>query len=306
MARVGCRRKLNEINKLDQCWAQSRSAVYKAKKEYFKTAKDAEAAKMNISRSQQAEAAKSSYAKQVQEANDYQHKYLTDLLPEVLEALCELDSSRVMHVQRLLKKCIEIERSVLPVMEKCLDDMMNETDRINPAEDCEAVVERYRTGYGLPDDISFHEYSAEGCSTTSASELSNGASQTISAESWSQGDLLSRKETRNLHRALSGRKKGTFRKIFRSRTEDYSKNMLEDLPPLQQCKRLEFLLADCKKQLKNRLEMKDGLIKLQTAYSETPKFGSAAEVQTNLESCESEINVLSMELQRLEVFAAII
>lgn len=73
-----------------------------------------------------------------------------------------MDELRIKNVQRVILQCVDMERTVLPIIEKCLQCMAQHAADIKADVDSQEVVSRYRSGYGLPNDYPFVDLSAEG------------------------------------------------------------------------------------------------------------------------------------------------
>ena len=52
-------------------------------------------------------------------------------MPGVFQSLQELDERRILNFKSLLKKSVDIERSVFPIINKCLDGIVGAADSIN-------------------------------------------------------------------------------------------------------------------------------------------------------------------------------
>lgn len=73
-----------------------------------------------------------------------------------------MDESRIKNVRKIILQCVEIERNVLPIIERCLQCMAQHANDIKADSDSQEVISRYRSGYGLPSDYAFIDLSAEG------------------------------------------------------------------------------------------------------------------------------------------------
>jgi hypothetical protein len=160
---------LNEINQLEMTMQQKKDAMVKARKEYVKAWKEAQAAhakhmkadhNMDISRAelekarhnalvkgQASEDAKNNYAHVLQVANQQQKMHYAELLPNVLEVCSTavhkylkmraqklrcVDEERVRSVGTLIERCVDVEAQTIPIVHKCLQDMRQHARAVNP------------------------------------------------------------------------------------------------------------------------------------------------------------------------------
>ncbi len=57
-------------------------------------------------------------------------------MPAVFQHLQELDDKRIKQMENYLRKGVDIERSVYPIINKCLDGIIRAADSINPEQVC--------------------------------------------------------------------------------------------------------------------------------------------------------------------------
>ncbi|KAL1237277.1 Formin-binding protein 1-like [Trichinella spiralis] len=299
---------LAEIDKLEQNRVASVEAMKKTYKEYAKAHDEAVSArkkyekaevdlqlsraevakaKLNsISKSQQANDAKSTYALELSKTNESQHQFYTELLPSVLEKLREMDEDRILKIQHLFQSCVEVEKSTLPIILRCLDGMLKEVDKISSAADSQLVIERYRSGYGLPEDFGFLDLGPETATSNGAAadDLANGHEPDEGADGMPKPDF------KQLNRAYSGRKKGgTLRKLFGHKWSEDKKDFNE-LPPSQQCKRIQAKLRECERVIEKKHSEKQGLLKMITLYTEKPQY-ELHRLKSLLSEASSRLNV---------------
>lgn len=53
-------------------------------------------------------------------------------LPSVFQALQELDDKRIKQIENFIRKGVDIERSVFPIINKCLDGIIRAADSVDP------------------------------------------------------------------------------------------------------------------------------------------------------------------------------
>ncbi|KFD48625.1 hypothetical protein M513_10480 [Trichuris suis] len=323
------KRLLAEVDRLEQNRVSAIESMKKAKKEYEKACREAElsdskykkadadinlsraevekARSNSIARTQQAESAKSTYASELGKTNDYQRQFYSELLPNVLQKLQEMDEDRIGQVRRLFCVCVEVESSVIPIVQRCFDGMLQEANKVDPAADSLTLVDRYRSGYGLPEEFPFVDLNPPApAASATVGEVQNGLSNGTDGACPRTNSLGScRLDSKQLHRAYSGRKKGgTLRRIFGNKwSEDHAKEFA-DLPPSQQCKQVEEQMFRCEKTIEKTQAEKQGLLKMKGLYAANPSYGDPVVVAGQLERCENELKVAATELQRLKALHA--
>ena len=112
------------------------------------------------SRTQHCETVKGQYASQLIKTNDFQREYYSKLFPKVLDDLQELEKSRIGIMRDSIKACVYKEKEVNSIINKCHDSMIQAMDDINPQEDTEIVIERYKSGDVPPRDFNFDDMSS--------------------------------------------------------------------------------------------------------------------------------------------------
>ena len=53
-------------------------------------------------------------------------------LPGVFHTLQELDDKRIKQIENFIRKGVDIERSVFPIINKCLDGIIRAADSVDP------------------------------------------------------------------------------------------------------------------------------------------------------------------------------
>lgn len=73
-----------------------------------------------------------------------QSQHYKALMPEVFRQLQELDEKRIRNVRHFMAHSADVERNVFPIINKCLDGIINAANQIN-----EKQVNRYYYYYLL-------------------------------------------------------------------------------------------------------------------------------------------------------------
>ncbi|CAF1019187.1 unnamed protein product, partial [Didymodactylos carnosus] len=95
---------------------------------------------------------KTNYSTNVQAFNEVQRIFYERQLPSVLNDLQETDHKRSNELKDCYFKFIQSNLEVLPRVEKCLEEMHKQTQLINSIQDCNIVIDDYKSGYLIPDD----------------------------------------------------------------------------------------------------------------------------------------------------------
>ena len=85
---------------------------------------------------------KSVYASQLMSTNKYQQEYYHRLLPEVLNALQNIEIERVEGFKDALSTCLKEEKSITPILNKCRKDMEEALWQVNPSSDSYLWIDR--------------------------------------------------------------------------------------------------------------------------------------------------------------------
>ncbi|XP_077080351.1 formin-binding protein 1a isoform X3 [Siphateles boraxobius] len=124
------------------------------------TKADVEKAKQQAQlRHQVAEDSKNEYLTYLQKFNKDQHEHYYTLIPHIFQRIQEMEERRVGRVRESMRVYTEVERKVLPIVNKCLDGMTKAAESIEPKMDSKQVVESYKSGFEPPGDVEFEDYS---------------------------------------------------------------------------------------------------------------------------------------------------
>ncbi|XP_077080349.1 formin-binding protein 1a isoform X1 [Siphateles boraxobius] len=110
-------------------------------------------------RHQVAEDSKNEYLTYLQKFNKDQHEHYYTLIPHIFQRIQEMEERRVGRVRESMRVYTEVERKVLPIVNKCLDGMTKAAESIEPKMDSKQVVESYKSGFEPPGDVEFEDYS---------------------------------------------------------------------------------------------------------------------------------------------------
>ncbi|CAG0887195.1 unnamed protein product [Darwinula stevensoni] len=315
---------LQEGARLQAVLQAQQAALERSKKAYEKAFKEAEKASenfqkadadLNLSRAevekhrilfsrktQESEDTKNEYASQLQRTNELQHQHFAILMPSIFSQLQEIDEKRTASVKTYLKKSVEVEKAVFPIIDKCLEGIIKAADSINEVEDSKLVVERYKSGFTPPEDIPFEDLSA----------MKNGeyqsASESNSQEKINMSGNSEKKSGRTLRGTLSAtrmKKRGGIFGIFGSAKNHYNsvcdqKEDWADLPPNQRKKKIQQRIDELTAKIQQETAARDGILKMKEVYESNPAMGDSASLTGELAHHGKKIDFLRHELQQYQ------
>ncbi|XP_075924947.1 formin-binding protein 1 homolog isoform X2 [Petromyzon marinus] len=183
---------------LEGCWKQLESSKKKFEREckeaeralqHFEkmdndinvTKADVEKARTQSNqRMQMAEDCKSEYAAQLQKFNEEQHQHYFTVMPKVFQDLQAMDERRISNIAESITRFADIDRQVMPILGKCLDEMTSAAESISAEKDSGLVVEAYKSGFERPGDVDFEDYSQFISRTPSDSSISSSSKPDVS------------------------------------------------------------------------------------------------------------------------------
>ncbi|KAK7081715.1 Formin-binding protein 1 [Halocaridina rubra] len=303
------KKSLAEGTRVQQTLAQSLQQLEKAKKNYEKAFRDAERAhenytkadadlqlsraevekqRMNASiKSQHCEDSKNEYANQLQKTNRLQGEHYNTVMPGIFQSLQDLDEKRINNFKNLLKKSVDIERSVFPIINKCLDGVVNAADSIDEKHDSQVVIERYKSGFTPPGDIPFDDLSTP---------RQNGDTTPLNPP-------VRQDTIKGTISASKLKKRGGIFGIFASNKNNFSfseKEDFNDLPPNQRKKRIQQRIDDVTTKLHQETAARDGLLKMKEVYEGNPSLGDPMSIMGQLNDSCQKIEKLRGDLQRYQ------
>lgn len=194
------KRYLQEGTKLQNNLQQTITLLEKSKRNYEKAYRESEKAHENylkadadlnlsraeveksrlisLSKSSMCDDAKSDYATHLQRTNELQRQHYTDLMPRVFHQLQDMEERRSQCIRNYILQCAQIRQKVMPIIEKCIEGIIDASNTIDPKEDSRLVIEKYKSGVEPPGDFPFEDLSNPRCLDDSISngDSSDGAS----------------------------------------------------------------------------------------------------------------------------------
>lgn len=175
---------LNQLDKSKKCYDKAFRESEKAHENYQKADKDLnlsraeleKAKTISLTKERACENSKTDYAKQLQVANQAQREHYTQFMPKVFNQLQDLENRRIECTKNFMKLSAIIQQRVVPIINKCLQGVVDTADSIDYAADAKIVVDRYKSGMQPPDDIPFEDLSTKVTNCETESTQSKGSS----------------------------------------------------------------------------------------------------------------------------------
>jgi len=314
---------LNQLDKSKKCYDKAFKESEKAHDNYQKADLD-----LNLSRAELEKAktirllkeracenSKTDYAKQLQVANQAQREHYTQFMPKVFQQLQDMETRRIECARNFMKLSAIIQKNVEPIINKCLDGVVETSNSIDPVADAQLVVDRYKSGMQPPDDIPFEDLSAKvtNCETDSTQSKGSSLVYTHSLKSDSLRHTFTarglKKRTRLLGIFGANKVGGTnslnnLSAKFVQRTslshDSYpvKQNDFSELPPNQKRKKIQTKVDELNSQISQANGVKDGLLIMRQAYEENGAFGDPKTIECQLRENEVTLERLNNELRK--------
>ncbi|XP_021361892.1 cdc42-interacting protein 4 homolog isoform X3 [Mizuhopecten yessoensis] len=245
---------------------------------------------------QQCEKCKNDYASQLQQTNTQQRDHFSALMPQVFQQLQTMDENRINRQQEYFKQCSSIERNVVPIINTCIDGMEKAASSIDAKQDSKLVVDKYKSGFPMPDDIPFDDLSSspfpESNSNHHNTPVGTTKSNTISGRT-------SKNKTKRggIMNLFSGSKTSV------TKTDD-TKEDFSDLPPNQRRKALQKKIDGFKKDIGRETAEREGMLKMKEVYAKNPALGDPAILDKKIEENAQKLDSLNAELRKFQNYLA--
>lgn len=285
---------LNQLDKSKKCYDKAFRESEKAQENYQKADKDlnlsrAELEKARtISRNKEGacEISKTDYAKQLQVANQAQREHYTQLMPKVFKQLQDMENKRIECTKNFIRLSAIIQKNVIPIINKCLDGVVEAANSTDAVADAQLVIDRYKSGMQPPDDIPFEDLTTKVTNCETESTQSKGSSLVYSHS-------LKSDSLRHTFTARGLKKRTRLLGIFGANKNDYS-----ELPPNQKRKKIQSKIDQLNSQITQANGVKDGLIIMRQAYEENGAFGDPKTIESQLRENEATLERLNNELTK--------
>ncbi|XP_032163670.1 formin-binding protein 1 isoform X12 [Mustela lutreola] len=268
-------------------------------------------------RHQMAEDSKADYSSILQKFNHEQHEYYYTHIPNIFQKIQEMEERRIVRIGESMKTYAEVDRQVIPIIGKCLDEIVKAAESIDQKNDSQLVIEAYKSGFEPPGDIEFEDYTQPMKRTVSDNSLSNSRGEgkpELKFGGKSKGKLWpfikKNKSPKQQKEPLSHRfnefmvskpKIHCFRSLKRggATPEDFS-----NLPPEQRRKKLQQKVDELNKEIQKEMDQRDAITKMKDVYLKNPQMGDPASLDHKLTEVSQNIEKLRLEAQKFEAWLA--
>ncbi|XP_071621997.1 formin-binding protein 1 isoform X19 [Heliangelus exortis] len=268
-------------------------------------------------RHQMAEDSKAEYSSTLQKFNSEQHDHYYTHIPNIFQKIQEMEERRIVRIGESMKTFAEVDRQVIPIIGKCLDEITKAAESVDHKNDSQLVIEAYKSGFEPPGDVDFEDFTQPMKRTISESSLSNSRGDGRSEPKFgskSKGKLWpfikKNKSPKQQKEPLSHRfnefmtskpKIHCFRSLKRGGAgpEDFS-----NLPPEQRRKKLQQKVDELNRDIQKEMDQRDALTKMKDVYIKNPQMGDAASVDQRLAELGQNIEKLRLEVQKFEGWLA--
>uniref|UniRef100_A0A670KG17 Formin binding protein 1 n=1 Tax=Podarcis muralis TaxID=64176 RepID=A0A670KG17_PODMU len=289
---------------IETCWKQLESSKRRFERDckeadraqqYFEkmdadinvTKADVEKARQQAQlRHQMAEESKAEYSSTLQRFNHEQHDHYHTHIPNIFQVrkIQEMEERRIIRIGESMKTFAEVDRQVIPIIGKCLDEITKAAESIDQKHDSKLVVEAFKSGFEPPGDVDFEDFTQPIKRTVSDSSLSNSK----------DGKPESR---------FSSKSKGKLWPFIKKNKgggpEDFS-----NLPPEQRRKKLQQKVDELNRDIQKEMDQRDALTKMKDVYIKNPQMGDAASVDLKLAELAQNLEKLRLEAQKFEGWLA--
>lgn len=291
------------------------SQLERSKKQYEKAFKEAEKAQeafkkadadINLSRAevekskntsmlknQQCDDCKNEYAMELQKTNEAQRVHYTSTMPATFQDLQNMEENRIQKIQECIRLSAEIERQVLPIINSCIEGIMEAATEVNPQLDSKIVIDRYKSGLQPPGDIVF-----EDLSQTGGIPLENSTPLTPS-------NISKRETLKGTVSSSKSKKRGGILGLFSHTKSDDTKEDYSHLPPNQQKRKLTAKIDNLRVLVGKETAERDGLIRMKEVYEKNRSLGDPQSLEKQLKENGVKLDKLQQDLQKYEGYLAV-
>ncbi|XP_078493634.1 cdc42-interacting protein 4 homolog isoform X2 [Ciona intestinalis] len=221
---------------------------------------------------------KQDYAAALETFNAEQNAHYNTRMPQVFQKYREADEKRIQKLRELMVEYATIDKNVKPIIQKCLDGMEQAGNAIDSKLDAALVVEKLKSGFLIPSDKEFEDYSAPQRLKPHNEEVTESP--------------------RNSMNFGRGQKKA-FGWIFGPKkvaeAADYS-----HLPPEQRKKKLQRHMDDLNKEITKQEDERKAIMKMHGVYTSNPALGDPSSLEGERKIVDGKIDKLRTDLQQYE------
>ncbi|XP_077161002.1 formin-binding protein 1 isoform X15 [Paroedura picta] len=343
---------------IETCWKQLESSKRRFERDckeadraqqYFEkmdadinvTKADVEKARQQAQlRQQMAEDSKAEYSSTLQKFNHEQHEHYHTHIPDIFQKIQEMEERRIVRIGESMKTFAEVDRQVVPIIGKCLDEITRAAESISQKDDSQLVIEAFKSGFEPPGDVDFEDFTQPIKRAVSESSLSNSKDGKPESRfsSKSKGKLWpfikknkppppppfsgSPSAVPNGPQSPKQQKEPLSHRFnefmtskpkihcFRSLKRGLSLKLgagpedFSNLPPEQRRKKLQQKVDELNKDIQKEMDQRDALTKMKDVYIKNPQMGDAASVDHKLAELGQNLEKLRSEAQKFEGWLA--
>nr|XP_034968896.1 formin-binding protein 1 isoform X15 [Zootoca vivipara] len=344
---------------IETCWKQLESSKRRFERDckeadraqqYFEkmdadinvTKADVEKARQQAQlRHQMAEESKAEYSSTLQRFNHEQHDHYHTHIPNIFQKIQEMEERRIIRIGESMKTFAEVDRQVIPIIGKCLDEITKAAESIDQKHDSQLVVEAFKSGFEPPGDVDFEDFTQPIKRTVSDSSLSNSKdgkpesrfsgkskgklwpfikknkppppppSSSASPSAVPNGPQSPKQQKEPLsHRFNEFMTSKPKIHCFRSLKRGLSLKLgggpedFSNLPPEQRRKKLQQKVDELNRDIQKEMDQRDALTKMKDVYIKNPQMGDAASVDLKLAELAQNLEKLRLEAQKFEGWLA--
>ncbi|XP_032056331.1 formin-binding protein 1 isoform X10 [Aythya fuligula] len=253
-------------------------------------------------RHQMAEDSKAEYCSTLQKFNSEQHDHYYTHIPNIFQKIQEMEERRIVRIGESMKTFADVDRQVIPIIGKCLDEITKAAESIDHKNDSQMVIEAFKSGFEPPGDVDFEDFTQPMKRTVSESSLSNSRGDGKSEPKFggkSKGKLWPFIKKNKLSLKLITLNTQVWSLIEGAGPEDFS-----NLPPEQRRKKLQQKVDELNKDIQKEMDQRDALTKMKDVYIKNPQMGDPASVDHRLAELGQNIEKLRLEVQKFEGWLA--
>nr|XP_054502496.1 formin-binding protein 1 isoform X15 [Agelaius phoeniceus] len=253
-------------------------------------------------RHQMAEDSKAEYSSTLQKFNSEQHEHYYTHIPNIFQKIQEMEERRIVRIGESMKTFAEVDRQVIPIIGKCLDEITKAAESVDHKNDSQMVIEAFKSGFEPPGDVDFEDFTQPMKRTVSESSLSNSRGDGKSEPKFgskSKGKLWPFIKKNKLSLKLINLNTQVWSLIEGAGPEDFS-----NLPPEQRRKKLQQKVDELNRDIQKEMDSRDALTKMKDVYIKNPQMGDAASVDHRLAELGQNIEKLRLEVQKFEGWLA--
>ncbi|XP_063066965.1 formin-binding protein 1 homolog isoform X13 [Engraulis encrasicolus] len=246
-------------------------------------------------RHQMASDSKGEYSSYLQKFNQEQNDHYYTIIPNIFQKIQDMEEKRIERLGESMRTFAEVDRSILPIVGKCLDGMTKAAESIESKNDSKQVVDSYKSGFEPPGDVEFEDYGQAMKKAVSETSLSN-----------SRGESKPEKSNKRQGKLWPFIKKNklTLNSHVRSLIEGGGPEDFSHLPPEQRRKKLQAKIDDISKDIQKEVDQRDALTKMKDVYIKNPQMGDPTSLDPRLGEIAQNIDKLQAEVQKFEGWLA--